>query len=236
MNLNSRLYLDINHLARSTPWAHGVAAPYAVWGGALLLGLLGILAWWRARYVKDPAERVRRVGASLWSLVGSVIAVGIAQPINHLVAERRPYYSLHGVEVLVGKTTDYAFPSDHGTLAGAMIVGLWLNKDRVIAWVTLVAGLLLCFDRVYVGAHYPGDVLGGLALGGVVVGVLYPLALFVGSPLVRIFERFPVTRWLVASSGAAGAVGDGASLARSDDGAPDGVLGGEPPVGTAHGE
>ena len=203
MNLNTRLYLDINHFARDTSWAHGVAAPFAVWAGAALLGVLGLVAWWRARYLADAQERVRRVGAALWALIGAVIAIGIAQPINHLVAERRPYYTLHGVEVLVGKTSDYAFPSDHGTLAGAMIVGLWLSRDRIVAWVTIAAGLLLWFDRVYVGAHYPGDVLGGLALGGLVVGVLYPLALLLGSPVVRAFERVPVLGWLVAAPGTA---------------------------------
>jgi undecaprenyl-diphosphatase len=155
---------------------------YAVYGGAVLLGLLLIVAWWRARSSSGFAERVP---ATIWAGAATIIAVGVAQPINHLVGRIRPYYTLHHVELLVPKAHDFTFPSDHATVAGAVICGLWLSKDRLLAWTATVAGLLLAFDRVYVGAHYPGDVLGGLALGAVVVLALRPVGLAVLRPLAR---------------------------------------------------
>ena len=55
-------------------------------------------------------------------------------------------------------------PSDHAVVAGAVIVGVLLYNWR-LGLAATVAGLALAFDRVYVGAHYPGDVPAGLVLG-----------------------------------------------------------------------
>jgi len=75
-----------------------------------------------------------------------------------------------GVHLLVDKTTDFSFPSDHATAAGAVAVGLLLTNRR---WGIIAAALavVMAFTRVYVGAHYPADVLAGLALGGIVAAV-----------------------------------------------------------------
>ena len=74
------------------------------------------------------------------------------------------------VHVLVDKTTDFSFPSDHATVAGAVAVGL-LFANRRWGIVAAVLAALMAFTRVYVGAHYPGDVLAGLALGGLVAAI-----------------------------------------------------------------
>ncbi|MHB8287652.1 MAG: phosphatase PAP2 family protein [Acidimicrobiales bacterium] len=195
--VDTRIYLDINHFARNTPWAHGVASVYAIYGGAVILGLLLIVAWWRARSSGQFSERVP---ATIWAGAATIIAVGVAQPINNFVARIRPYYTLHHVELLVPKAHDYTFPSDHATVAGAVICGLWLSRDRLLAWSATVIGLLLAFDRVYVGAHYPGDVLGGLCLGAVVVLVLRPPGLAILRPLAKWAASSPLWFFVAPSS------------------------------------
>ena len=72
-----------------------------------------------------------------------------------------------GVQLLVDKTTDFSFPSDHATAAGAVAVGLVLTNRRWGIFAGVLA-VVMAFTRVYVGAHYPADVLAGLALGGAV--------------------------------------------------------------------
>ena len=84
--------------------------------------------------------------------------------------------------LLVGRSTDPSFPSDHATGAFAIAVAIWLY-DRTIGTVFLVIGVLVGFARVYVGVHYPGDVLGGAILGAAVALVLR------WKPLRRILER-----------------------------------------------
>ncbi len=149
--------------------------------GAGVLALLLLVAWWRARSSSQPARNVALV---LWAAGGTFIAWVIAHyGLKPLIAERRPYIALHHVEVLLPRTTGYSFPSGHATFAGGVIVGLWLVKDKLLAWAATILGLLLAFGRVYVGMHYPGDVLGGLAFGGLLVLILMP-------PAVAVLTRF----------------------------------------------
>lgn len=196
--MNTRWYLDLNSFARRTTWAHEFMHVYALYGGVLLLGLLLVAGWWSARRTGDP----RMVALALWAGAGTVIAVGINQPVAHLVAEQRPYYVLRGVEVLVPRAHDFSFPSDHATAAGAAIAGLWLARRWWIAAVATVLGLFLAFARVYVGAHYPGDVAGGLALGALVVLALAPLGVLLLRPVCRALLTSPLRGLVSASRGA----------------------------------
>lgn len=173
-------FLLINRFARRTGWLHGFMAFYAETLGVALCVLLLVAGWWLARQRRDP----RAMAVLLWTAIGAVVAVGINQPIVNAIAERRPYQTLPNVLVLVGRSSDYAFPSDHATLAGAVAAGLcYLNRRLgITAW---VVALLLAFSRVYVGAHYPHDVLAGLALGAAVVVVGCAGARVVLAPAVR---------------------------------------------------
>ena len=173
--LDTRWYLDVNNFARHTPFAHSFMSIFALYGGVVILGIIGVIAYFRARGSKDPKRSVDSVA---WAGIGTLIAVGLNQPLGHLVGRIRPYYTLKGVEVLVPKAHDFTFPSDHATTAGAMIVGL-LMVDVPMGIIALIVGLFLAFARVYVGAHYPGDVIGGLIFGSLVVIILKPLGLAV---------------------------------------------------------
>ena len=72
-----------------------------------------------------------------------------------------------GILVLANRSTDPSFPSDHATMAGAAAVGLWIVNRR-LGIVAAAAALLMAITRVYIAAHYPGDVLAGLLLGAIV--------------------------------------------------------------------
>jgi undecaprenyl-diphosphatase len=61
-----------------------------------------------------------------------------------------------------------SFPSDHAVAAGAVIVGLLLVTRGLLAWIGVIAALLIAFSRLYLGVHYPHDTLAGLALGAAV--------------------------------------------------------------------
>ena len=76
---------------------------------------------------------------------------------------------------MVDKSTDPGFLSDHAVMAGAVAVGLVFAVRR-IGVLMIAAAVLMAFARVYVGAHYPGDVVAGLAFGGVVAASGVPLA------------------------------------------------------------
>ena len=178
-SLDQRLYLDVNHFARSTSWLHSVAAPFALWIGVVILGAIIIAGWWVARRATDPLTAVSK---AIWVGVACFISLGANQIVAHLVKRVRPYYAMHGVEVLVAKAHDYTFPSDHAVVAGTVMAGMWLVAKRLAILATIV-GLLLAFARVYVGAHYPSDVLGGLVLGAVI-------CLALAKPMIAIIKVF----------------------------------------------
>jgi membrane-associated phospholipid phosphatase len=177
-------FLLINRFARRTGWLHWLMTGYASYGLVLFLVLL-VAGWWLARRSND----LHRLASLAWAGLGTLVAVAINQPIVNAVHERRPYTSIPHVLVLVDRSADYGFPSDHATMAGAVAMGLcYVNRRLGIG--TWVAAALLAFSRVYVGAHYPHDVLAGLVLGAVVI--------IVGRPIVRLL-LVPVLRWLATT-------------------------------------
>lgn len=166
----------INDFARDSGWLHGFMADYATWGVALFaLFLAG--GWWIARSRRDVAA----LAAVVWAGLGTLVAVWVNQFIGHTVAEARPYNSLPHVLVLIARSHDFSFASDHATMAGAVAAGL-LYVDRRLGVAAWCAAIVLAFARVYVGVHYPHDVIAGLGLGAAVIVV----GRIVAQPLFRV--------------------------------------------------
>lgn len=166
--LNTSWYLDVNSFARQTAWAHGFMHAYALWAGLTVLAILLVAAYFFCRF---GPQAPRQVAITAVTGIAALVALGVNQGVGHAAGELRPFISHPSALVLVGKTNDFAFPSDHCVVAGAFIVGLFMVSWR---WGTAatVLGLLLGFARVYVGVHYPGDAVAGLLLGGVICVLL----------------------------------------------------------------
>lgn len=168
-DLNEALFLLVNQGARATAWLNGVAAAYASYG-VVLFAILLLAGWWSAR----ARSRTDAMTAALWAPVGVLVALGLNQLAVAAVNEPRPYAVLNHLLLLVPPTLDPAFPSDHAVMAGAVAAGLWMVSRRLGVLAT-VAAVTMAAARVYVGVHWPGDVLAGLVLGAAVSLVGYRL-------------------------------------------------------------
>jgi membrane-associated phospholipid phosphatase len=160
--LDDQLLLAINSFARHTTWLHSPALAYAKYGVALFAVLLlaGVL-------ISRRAES-RVLAAAAWACIATLIALALNQPLGHVFAEARPYVTHPHILRLAAFTTDFSFPSDHAVMGGAVAAGLLLVNRR-LGLLAVFAAALMALTRVYIGAHYPWDVLGGLAFGVAVV-------------------------------------------------------------------
>jgi undecaprenyl-diphosphatase len=139
-------------------------------GVIMLLVALTLLLPWRLR------REGRRAGAVLGT-ASAALALLVAQPISHAVARMRPYVTHPGhVHLLIARSQDFSFPSDHAAGAFALAVGIWLY-DRTLGAALLVLATVLALSRVVAGTHYPGDVLAGAVLGAAVAGALFAIPL-----------------------------------------------------------
>ena len=177
------LFRAVNTLQVHTGWAHALFRLYAE-DGVVLFALLLLAGWLVGRVCG-----ARAIAASISAGVAALVGLAVNQVVGHLVARARPYATHAGVHLLVGRTSDFSFPSDHAVVAGAVGAGL-LFVDRRLGLVAVLAAVVMAFARVYVGAHYPGDVVAGLAIGALVAVGLLPVAVRL---LVPVLDRVATT-------------------------------------------
>ncbi len=203
--LDDQLLLAINSFARNTIWLHSPMMAYAKYGMALfaLLLLAGVLISRRA-----PS---RMLAAAGWSCMATLLAVAVNQPFGHLFTEARPYVTHPQILRLADITTDFSFPSDHAVMGGAVAAGL-LMVNRRIGLSACLAAALMAFARVYIGAHYPWDVLGGLAFGAIVTLLGWLLLRRPLTALTTWLRRLPGLKALFAEPASAG---NASTVARS---------------------
>lgn len=84
--------------------------------------------------------------------------------LKDLFLRPRPCHELTDVRLLVSCGGGRAFPSSHAvnTFAGALVLGFFYPRAL---WYLMGYGALVAYSRVYVGVHYPSDVLGGAVIG-----------------------------------------------------------------------
>ncbi|MFJ3232171.1 phosphatase PAP2 family protein [Streptomyces sp. NPDC086787] len=184
------LLYDINGLARKAPyWLDRTIGFVGEYGLLLAMVLLVLGCWWSVRRRGAP-DAASSVAGLVWAPLAAAIAVLVNVPIRGFVGRPRPFREHQGIDVLVSGKTDYSFVSDHATITMALGVGLFVaNRKFGIAGIGLA--LLEGFCRVYMGVHYPTDVVGGFALGTAVVLLLSPPATALLTPLMKAVERSP---------------------------------------------
>ncbi|GAC1574283.1 MAG: phosphatase PAP2 family protein [Candidatus Dormibacteria bacterium] len=184
--MDFQLEQQVNSAAGANHFLDVVMVALAQWSEPFFIAL--VLGWLGFGLVRAARSERRWAQAAL-------LASGVALAANQLIAlawhRPRPFVAHPGsVHVLLAHTADASFPSDHVAAAMAIAVVAWYVHRRLgLAAVGLTAAV--GYARVFVGDHYPGDVL-----GGAVVGLL--AAAVVISPPVRgvisTFDRYVVER------------------------------------------
>jgi membrane-associated phospholipid phosphatase len=174
------LYRWFEGLAQDTPWLQPGVLVYTNLG-LTLFAVLMVVAWRWARHQPGAV-----MASALWAPVAVLVAYGLSNVAKVVFREPRPCHALPRV-LTVGPcdyVTDYSFPSNHAVVAASAAVAL-LIVHRRLGVVAVVLTVAIGLSRVYIGAHYPHDVLAGFVLGaGVAVA-----GLFVRPGLAELVDR-----------------------------------------------
>ncbi len=130
------------------------------------LGNAGII-WILITVLLLLSKKTRKVGIlSVCALLGSLLINNMI--LKNLVARVRPYEVVNGLHLLIEKQVDWSFPSGHTGSSFASAVVLYRNLPRKYGVLALVLAALIAFSRLYVGVHYPTDVLVAVITGSVI--------------------------------------------------------------------
>lgn len=156
INLDSNILLFLQEYVRN-PILNALLIPFTLSNNAGIICILIVAAF---LYFKN----LRKVGILMAiSLILEFILTNLI--LKNWVARVRPYEVIDGLTLLVGKAHDLSFPSGHTGSAFALAVVIFMVMERKYGIIALVLAALMGFSRLYVGIHYPSDVLGGIVLG-----------------------------------------------------------------------
>ncbi|TWP36818.1 phosphatase PAP2 family protein [Leekyejoonella antrihumi] len=193
-HIDGSIFTDVTNFARHTQWLNRAAEDWTTYSIGVFIILL-LVGWWISRR-KDTATMT----AALVAPIAVLVAFLVTEIIKSQIAELRPCRSMPHAFIIEScpAPTDYAMPSGHTTFAVATAIAL-LIVNRKLGMLTLLLAILEGVSRVYVGAHYPHDVVAAFIVAIVVV---IPVSLILRRLLVGLvgwLRRGPLRPLLLAA-------------------------------------
>ena len=176
-------------------WINGLAGKHPVIDGVIrvmacdlfipVVMFLALFAIWI--YGSNRESRQRHQRAVICSLTAMGFSNLVVFILDAALPDRlRPFEAFpEKVNLIFYPPTDPSFPSNAAAAAFAMAIGMWLYNRR-LGYILLVPALVISFGRVYMGVHYPLDIVGGFLAAILGTGVAW-VVLKIAEPIVARF-------------------------------------------------
>lgn len=177
--MNQFMFLCINGGVDTPLWLVKTAASIADYLIALVpLLLLSMWLW------GDHAHRSVAVKACLVVLLG----LAVNQAIGMLWSHPRPFMMGLG-HTWIQHTADSSFPSDHLTVFAGVGLTLFIDGAVALGIATLLVGLVVAWARIFLGVHFPMDMVGAVGVVVIVYVIFTPFWCVSGGVIVELLER-----------------------------------------------
>ncbi|EPZ49061.1 hypothetical protein N007_04265 [Alicyclobacillus acidoterrestris ATCC 49025] len=154
------VFRALNQHAGSIPVLDAIMtflAEYALELDALWL----IVAWFTL-----PREDEEKRHALVVAVAGGALALLVNVVIGTLWYRARPFtYAGFGAHKLIPHSADGSFPSDHTSGGFGIASALWGQGPRWLCWTFTICSTVVAVARIYVGVHWPTDVIAGMVIG-----------------------------------------------------------------------
>ncbi|MCR8861016.1 undecaprenyl-diphosphatase [Bacillus pseudomycoides] len=138
--------------------------------------VLGVLIYW---FTRNNKNRMMIIQGGLAFIVAEIIGKIVGQFYSH----QQPFAVLPNVNQLVEHEIDNSFPSDHTILFFSICVSIWLVRKKE-GWLWLMLAFCVAISRIWVGVHYPIDVV-----TGALVGIISALFVYWIAPKLSFIKR-----------------------------------------------
>ena len=154
------IFQKINGLAYISPILDFIGIFLADYFQYFLIGILLVLFFWPKRNI--VRNRLMVITAAVSVVLSRLIFTEIIRYFYH---RSRPYLVLETVKKLIPENADFkSFPSGHAAIFFALAMGVYLYNKKLGIWF-FIGAILMGVARIFVGVHWPTDVLAGAIIG-----------------------------------------------------------------------
>ena len=163
-SLNTTVFAAINGLAEKSYYVDRAfvwVTTYLIY--ALFVGVIAYLFYDAYRKRHLPLQELHAIARSIYVTISVAIAWFVVWMLKVALVIPRPGHTLPSVNVLTNATGS-SFPSGHAALSMAIATALFVYHPKIGKYAIMLA-LAIGVSRVYVGVHYPLDIVVGWAIG-----------------------------------------------------------------------
>lgn len=154
----SELNLSLFSWINTSPEASNTSIHFAIFiANDLLYCMILLFAWFWLRGNYDTKKQI------LKAFIFTSIAILISQCISHVYYHPRPFVMEVG-RTLIYHAPNGSFPSDHMLIFSSIAFSYLFSAQRKLGIFLLIMAWLVAWSRVYLGVHFPLDMLGAFLL------------------------------------------------------------------------